>query len=64
MKKYVGKVIENYSVYTNDFEYLKGQILIVNDLEEFKDNYAIYTELDKTNILDWIPKKFIQIISE
>jgi hypothetical protein len=56
------KLLEDYDVNTNDFTYVKGQVVSVTELESFRDNYAIYHNLTECNILDWIPKKIVKII--
>lgn len=56
------KLLEDYDVNTNDFTYIKGQIINVVELESFKDNYAVYHNLVEGNILDWIPKKIVKLI--
>lgn len=62
MKRYTVKIIQDYCVCTNDLDYLKGQMIVVTDLGDFKESYAIYSCLDGRNILDWIPKNHVQLI--
>jgi hypothetical protein len=57
-----GKLLENYDVNTNDFTYVKGQILNVTELENFNNSYAVYHNLVEGNILDWIPKELVKLI--
>lgn len=56
------KLLEDYDVDTNDFTYIKGQVINVAELDSFNDNYAVYHNLVECNILDWIPKKIVKLI--
>ncbi|WP_170211254.1 hypothetical protein [Robertmurraya siralis] len=53
-----GIVTENCCLILNDYDYRKGDIVEITELNEFKDHYAIYYE-DK---LDWIPKKKVKLL--
>lgn len=57
-----GKILKDYDVNTNDFTYVKGQILNIVELESFKDSYAVYHNLVEGNILDWIPKELVKLV--
>lgn len=52
------KMIVDYYSFVNDFEYKKGQIVDVTELEGFNDSYAVY----RYDTVDWIPKAMTQII--
>lgn len=57
-----GKVLKNYNVNTNDFEYKKDEIIEVIEFPYFRKKYGIFREKKGDKILDWIPKEFIEVI--
>lgn len=57
-----GKLLKDYDVNTNDFTYIKNQIVNITELESFTGSYAVYHNLVECNILDWIPKELVELI--
>ena len=62
MRKFTGRIIKNYIANTNTFNYLRGQLVYVVELDGFKEHYAIYHNLKGDNDIDWIPKTFVELI--
>ena len=62
MRKFTGRIIKNYITNINTFDYLRGQLVYVTELDEFEEHYAIYHNLKKDNDIDWIPKVFVELI--
>ena len=58
MRRFTGRIIKDYITNTNSFNYLRSQLVYVTELDGFEEHYAIY----HNNDIDWIPKKFIELI--
>lgn len=62
MRKFTGRIIKDYMTNTNSFNYLRGQLVYVAELDGFEEHYAIYHNLKEDNDIDWTPKKFVELI--
>ena len=62
MRRFTGRIIKDYIVNTNTFNYLKGQLIYVTELDGLEEHYVIYYNLKEDNDIDWIPKMFVELI--
>lgn len=62
MRRFTGRIVKDYIANTNTFDYLKGQLVYVTELDGFEKHYVIYHNSKEDNDIDWIPKKFVELI--